>query len=173
LSQRLSARLNPNQTTNAPNYGAAWVFIQSVLLLAVVVLGVVDRGDWTRIWLITGGAAMFVAGGAIGVAGVGVLGRNRTPFPQPRADSELVQHGIYAHLRHPLYTSVMLASFGWALIWQSGAAAVAALVLVPFLLAKARHEERWLRVKFPGYADYARRVPAFLPRVRLRPHRTR
>ena len=77
-----------------------------------------------------------------------VLGKNRTPYPQPRADSELIQHGIYARVRHPLYTSVMLASLGWAMIWQSAAAFGAALVLIPFFHAKARREERWLGEQF-------------------------
>jgi protein-S-isoprenylcysteine O-methyltransferase Ste14 len=58
----------------------------------------------------------------------------------------------------------MLASFGWALIWQSGSSLLAALALVPFFHAKARREERWLREMFPGYTDYARRVPRFVPR---------
>jgi len=148
--------------------GALWVAAQTVLLLAVVVLAVVQAGDWTRTGLIAAGALLFTAGGVFGVAGVVVLGRNRTPFPRPREGSELVQRGIYARVRHPLYTSVMLSSLGWALIWQSTPALGVALVLIPFFWAKARHEEKWLREKFPGYADYARRVPPFLPRLRRR-----
>lgn len=163
----------PKPSAHLADRGHVWVVAQSLLLLAVVLLGVLYPGDWTRTGIIVTGAVLFVSGGVIGIAGVLVLGRNRTPFPRPREDSQLVQRGIYAHVRHPLYASVMLSSFGWALIWQSAAALVPAWVLVPFLLAKARHEERWLRVQFPGYADYARRVPAFLPRLRLKPPRAR
>jgi protein-S-isoprenylcysteine O-methyltransferase Ste14 len=109
-------------TNNFVARGGAWVIIQFVLMTAVIVLGVVFHGDWTRLSVIVTGALLFVLGGGFGIAGVAVLGRNRTPYPQPRAGSELVQHGIYARVRHPLYTSVMLASLGWALIWQSGPA---------------------------------------------------
>jgi protein-S-isoprenylcysteine O-methyltransferase Ste14 len=144
--------------------GGAWVIAQSIVMTAVVWLGVVFRGDWTRLAVILPGVVLFAVGGCFGIAGVAVLGRNRTPFPQPREDSELVQRGIYAVVRHPLYTSVMLASLGWSLIWQSWPALVAALVLVPFFHAKARREERWLRGQFPGYVDYERRVPRFIPR---------
>lgn len=164
----MSPALNPSG--NLRGGGLGWVIIQSILMLAVLALGILGQGDWTRIWLIVTGAVLFLAGGALGVAGVIVLGRNRTPFPQPRAGSELVQHGVYARMRHPLYTSVMVSSLGWALIWQSPAAVVAALVLIPFFMAKARHEEHWLRAKFPGYAEYARRVPAFWPRIRWKRH---
>lgn len=144
--------------------GGGWVVAQSILMAAVIVLGVRLPGDWTRLPIIAAGAVLFTVGGVIGVAGVAVLGRNRTPFPRPRVGSELVESGIYAQVRHPLYTSVILASLGWALIWQSGAAFGAALSLIPFFHAKARREERWLAKTFPGYADYARRVPRFLPR---------
>ena len=129
-------------------------------------LGVVFHGDWTREWLIAAGLVLFVTGGVFGIAGVAALGRNRTPFPQPRADSELVQSGIYASVRHPLYTSVMLASVGWVLIWQSAPALMPALALIPFFHAKARREERWLREKFPSYSGYEKHTPRFLPRLR-------
>jgi len=153
----------PNQSRDR---GGIWVIVQSVLMLAVIVLGVGKSGDWTRTGVIIAGVLLFMVGGVLGVAGVMVLGRNRTPYPRPREGSELVQRGIYRLVRHPLYTSVMLSSFGWALIWQSPPALIAALLLVPFFRAKARREECWLRETFSGYADYARRVPPFLPRLR-------
>lgn len=145
--------------------GGWWVLGQSVLMLAVVGLGVAFPGDWSRRTLILAGTLLFAMGGVFGLAGVVVLGRSRTPFPKPSEQTRLVQHGIYARVRHPLYTSVMLASLGWALIWQSGPALVAALVLLPFFDCKARQEERWLRVRFSEYADYQRRVRRFLPGI--------
>lgn len=146
--------------------GGAWVLAQSVLMTAAVALGVVFHGDWTNTVVITLGFALFVGGGIVGIAGVRVLGRNRTPFPRPREGSAFIQHGIYARVRHPLYLSVMLASLGWALIWQSGPSLLVALALIPFFHAKAGREEQWLREVFPGYADYEKHVPRFLPRLR-------
>ena len=149
--------------------GGAWVVAQSILMIAVILLGVVFPGDGSRLAVIATGVVLFGAGGCFGIAGVIVLGRNRTPFPQPRPGSELVQRGIYARVRHPLYTSVMLASLGWALIWQSAAAFAAAIALIPFFHAKARREERWLCEMFPGYADYQKQVPRFIPRLQRAP----
>jgi protein-S-isoprenylcysteine O-methyltransferase Ste14 len=149
--------------------GGGWVVIQFALMIAVIVLGLVFPSDWTNWSVIVVGLVLLTAGGWFGIAGVKLLGRNRTPFPQPRDDSELVQAGIYARVRHPLYTSVMLVSVGWALIWQSWPAGIPALALIPFFHAKARREERWLREKFPGYAAYEKRVPRFLPRWRPDP----
>jgi protein-S-isoprenylcysteine O-methyltransferase Ste14 len=145
--------------------GGWWVVVQSILMLLVILLGAMLPGNWSRIGLSAVGAGIFALGGYFGIAGVIVLGKNRTPFPEPRFGSELVQHGIYARVRHPLYTSVMLVSLGWALIWQSVASLIAALALIPFFQAKARREELQLCKTFPDYADYARRVPRFLPRL--------
>lgn len=42
-------------------------------------------------------------------------------------------------------------------------ALLVAAMLIPFFHAKARREERWLREKFPEYAEYERRVRRFIP----------
>ena len=115
--------------------GGLWVVVQFVLMIAVIVLGVVLRGSGWGGALIASGIALFGLGAIFGIAGAVALGRNRTPFPRPRVNSKLIQHGIYARVRHPLYTSVMLISLGWALLWQSASALVAALVLIPFFHA--------------------------------------
>ncbi len=102
-------------------------------------------------------------GAAFGIAGAAVLGRNRTIFLRPREGSELIERGVYRLVRHPLYTSVVLLSFGWALFWASGAALVVAVGLALFLVAKARNEERMLLEAFPAYAAYKRRVKSMIP----------
>ena len=143
--------------------GGWWVVAQAILMLAVVVLGVAAPGDWTRPWLSAIGVVLFLIGGAVGVVGLRALGVNRTPFPMPGQGSRLVRDGIYSRVRHPLYTSVMLASLGWGLLWESAPAAVMALALIPFFDAKARREERWLRARYADYAAYESRVRRFIP----------
>lgn len=142
-----------------------WVFGQSVLMLAVIILGVTQRGEWHSEAGFAAGAVCFALGAVTGIWGVRSLGRSRTPKPTPRPDSELVQHGIYRHLRHPLYSSVMLASLGWALLWASIAAAVMTMVLCVFFDAKARLEERLMQTRFPEYAAYRQGTWRFLPGV--------
>jgi protein-S-isoprenylcysteine O-methyltransferase Ste14 len=98
-----------------------------------------------------------------GLGGALVLGRNLTPFPKPSSTARLVQHGVYALIRHPLYTAVTCAALGWGVLWASWPAVAAALVLGLYLDTKARHEERALLKEFPEYADYQRRVRRFVP----------
>jgi protein-S-isoprenylcysteine O-methyltransferase Ste14 len=143
--------------------GGIWAIVQFLLKGAVIGLGILFRGGWSSVPLQIAGLVLFVAGIVFFIAGVAVLGRNLTPLPQPRPGGGFVRHGVYARVRHPLYSSVTLISLGWALLWQSWPSLLAALALIPFFYAKARREERWLSERFADYADYARRVPRFIP----------
>lgn len=144
--------------------GGAWVATQFVLMLALLGAGPMWRGQWDARSAFAG-AVLVLIGAWLGIAGVRVLGVNRTPFPAPKSGSELVTTGIYARVRHPLYASVIALGFGWALLWRSAPALALAAVQVVFFGLKAQLEERLLRAQFPGYADYAARVPRFLPRL--------
>jgi len=146
-------------------HGSAWVAAQFSLMLALLVAGPLWRVQWTG-WAAPGlGLVLVLIGAWFGLAGVRVLGVNRTPFPEPKRGSQLITTGIYAHVRHPLYASVIALGFGWALLWRSWPALVLAAAQIAFFHAKARLEERLLRARFSDYADYARRVPRFIPRL--------
>ena len=93
------------------------------------------------------------------------LGSNITPFPKPSEKAQLVRRGIFSLIRHPIYTGVMFASLGWALVWQSWPTLLMALVLILFFDAKARREEEWLREKFSEYGEYEKCVKRFIPRI--------
>jgi protein-S-isoprenylcysteine O-methyltransferase Ste14 len=145
--------------------GGAWVLVQSVLMALVLVLGPLCPGTslpgWRWPLAITAG----VLGVLFGIAGAWVLGRNRTIFPHPNPGSELIQHGIYRWVRHPLYTSLALLATAWAVGWGSWAAGVAGLIQTVVLDLKSRREEVWLRNRFPEYDRYARRVRRLVPGV--------
>lgn len=145
--------------------GGRWVIAQSILTLAVLALAPVLRGQGRNAPITILGLVLFGVGSWFGIAGVRSLGRNRTPYPQPLEDSTLVQHGVYKVVRHPLYSSLMFLSVGWAMVWGSSAALAAAGALTLLLHAKARREERWLRERYSEYRDYERRVKRFVPGV--------
>ena len=144
--------------------GGAWVAGQGILLMAVALLAVCFRGGGFPI-VVVAGVALMLVGAGVALAGAMALGRNLTPFPKPSAQAQLVRHGIYAVIRHPLYTSVIAVALGWALVWQSWPSLLVAVTLIPFFSAKARREERWLREKFPEYAAYEQRVRRFIPGI--------
>ena len=149
--------------SNFVQRGGLWVVGQIVLMCAVVAGGLLYRNQWHCLAAsLCGGALLLVAAGC-GIAGAISLGRNLSPLPKPSSGTQLVQTGVYRFMRHPLYTAVLCGSIGWALVWQSWPALLAALALVPLLAAKARREERWLRQQFPEYAAYEQRVQRFIP----------
>ncbi len=143
--------------------GGLWVLGQSVLLLAVIAASIIYRNQWEGHFLTLCGVFLLLVAAGCGLAGAVSLGRNLTSFPKPSASARLVQTGIYGLMRHPLYTAVFCGSVGWSLVWRSWPALLAALALAPFLDAKARREERWLRQRFPEYAGYEQRVRRFIP----------
>jgi protein-S-isoprenylcysteine O-methyltransferase Ste14 len=145
--------------------GGAWVIGQAGLLLGVVGLGLFFHSGSRSFVAFVLGAGCIVVGAVFGIAGALALGHNLTPFPKPAPHAQLVRHGIYARIRHPLYTSVVFISIGWALVWHSWPALLAALALAPFFGAKARREERWLGERFPEYVGYLRDTRRFIPWV--------
>lgn len=85
--------------------------------------------------------------------------------PVPRAGGQLVQHGPYRWIRHPMYTSVGCFAAGCAAAASTAPAWGAALVLAAVLAGKAALEERWMAEAHPSYADYRRRSWRFVPWV--------
>ena len=78
--------------------------------------------------------------------------------------------GPYAHVRHPQYVGFVLIMFGFLLQWPTLLTLAMFPVLVWMYVHLARQEEREVRAQFgETYAEYARRVPAFVPRIAGQP----
>jgi protein-S-isoprenylcysteine O-methyltransferase Ste14 len=86
-----------------------------------------------------------------------------------RQEHALRTTGPYAITRHPIYTGMLTMFAGTALALGFGRWTFLFLILTVGLSVKARIEERLLSSAFPTrYAEYRRRVPALIPRPRLR-----
>lgn len=83
---------------------------------------------------------------------------------------DFVEKGIYRHVRHPMYSGIMLIMF--AMPGQSiNSLALYAFVAAYFIVGSRFEESRLLKAH-PEYADYRKRVPPFIPRLpRRRKHR--
>ena len=135
--------------------GGRWVVAQFALMAVILVLGVVP-GDWPG-WLRVVGLVMLGGGLVGGFWAVRTLGESLTPYPRPPKDGVLVEAGPYRFVRHPIYLAGTLLFLGAALA-ASVASTIAALFLPALWHFKAGVEERHLVERFPGYADYRRRV---------------
>lgn len=117
--------------------------------------------------LTTLGWILVIAGSALLVVGHINVGM-RSHLPSAR--DTLVQHGLYAYIRHPIYASGLLILPGLVLIRPSLTVLVVSAIVLAWLYVQARLEEIDLIQRLPQYQDYMRDVPRFIPR--LRPVRT-
>ncbi|UVW29308.1 isoprenylcysteine carboxylmethyltransferase family protein [Massilia sp. H6] len=145
--------------------GASWVVVQAALLILLV--------------LAPGGSAPAAYDGGVRLAGwiagiIGMLlflssvlnlGRSFTPFPRPVDDGELVTHGVYRLVRHPMYLAAILVCLGFSLATASGARLLVTLVLFIFFDLKSRREERWLVERYPAYRQYQQQSKRLIPWV--------
>lgn len=145
--------------------GEGWVAIQGLLLAITAAAGSLGP-SWTgaiRIGTSIVGAVLIAGGGALAIRGLRDLRDALTPLPYPRADAELVETGVYALVRHPIYGGLVLAAVGWGLLTASPEALVAGVILLGFFELKSRREEAWLEDRFAGYAAYRERTRRLIP----------
>jgi protein-S-isoprenylcysteine O-methyltransferase Ste14 len=104
---------------------------------------------------------------AVGVAAIWTLGRQWSVDARVLPEHKLVQHGPYAYVRHPIYSSMfgMLLATGLSMSSLFGLVTGSGVFLVGTAL-RVHYEERLLRERFGlAFEQYAEAVPAFLPRV--------
>lgn len=106
-----------------------------------------------------------VIAAALGVGGSLTLREYITPLPYPVDHSKLVDTGVYSLVRHPLYSSQLLAAAGWAVFSLSLSHLFVTIVAALFFNYKASKEEVWLTERHPEYRDYAARVGKFFPGI--------
>jgi protein-S-isoprenylcysteine O-methyltransferase Ste14 len=105
------------------------------------------------------GLVLFMTGWAIQAQ---ALRDNAFAAPVVRHQEErrqvVVDRGLYALVRHPMYAGGIPLFVGLALWLGSYAAAVATVVPLAILIARIHVEERLLTRELPGYEAYMRKV---------------
>lgn len=77
---------------------------------------------------------------------------------------ELVNRGIYRHLRHPQYLGLILMILAFNIQWPTLPTLVMGPILIVMYVRLARREDQDLAAAFgKTYLDYAACTPAFLP----------
>lgn len=140
--------------------GRYWVGAQLVWF-ATIAVGLVYDGslpgsDIDPIRVL--GGVLALIGAVVGLLAARSLGRALSILPEPVRDVSLVETGVYAHARHPIYGAVFLVMLGVSFLLASRAGTALSVGLVLFFWAKSTYEERQLRIAYPGYSSYRRRV---------------
>ena len=136
-------------------------------LLAAYLPAYTDRIDF---WTLDGdtlrwaGVALFVAGGALRIWPVFVLGRRFSGLVAIQPGHTLVTGGVYSIVRNPSYLGLLVNLLGWALAFRSAAGVLLVALIIPPLVARIRAEEALLRAQFGDeYDAYFARTWRLIP----------
>jgi protein-S-isoprenylcysteine O-methyltransferase Ste14 len=148
-----------------------WVLIAFAVLGLLIAL-VPAYTDAHEIWVLDGdavrwlGLPLFVAGGALRLWPVFVLGRRFSGLVAIQPGHTLVTNGAYRMIRHPSYLGLLAGSLGWVLVFRSAAGVLLVALMVPPLLARINAEEALLREEFGAeYEAYRARTWRLIPGV--------
>ncbi len=110
---------------------------------------------------------IFLTGVGVGLIFISMfhLNKNLSPFPTPKEDSKLVTTGIFAFLRHPIYTGILITTFFLAVYLQSGFKLIIVFFLAILFYFKSAFEEKKLLQKFPEYKNYKKHTGRFWPKI--------
>ena len=131
---------------------------------AFVIVGILPRSLPTHVLaLAVPGAVLFACGIALAVWARLHLGRDWGMPTSQRADPELVTSGPYRFVRHPIYTGLLTALLGTALV-DSLTGLIVVAVLVPYFYYCGTVEEKNLTASFPAaYPEYKKSTKMLIP----------
>jgi len=80
---------------------------------------------------------------------------------------QLVTTGIFQHIRHPHYTSLLIVAYGLALFFYSSAALLIATLAIPLMIWSIIDEEQHLIRQYgKEYKQYMKQVPwRLIPKI--------
>jgi protein-S-isoprenylcysteine O-methyltransferase Ste14 len=94
------------------------------------------------------------------------LGRWYSSFLVIKDGHQLIRHGIYRYLRHPIYTGTVTALIGVPLFMSSVYGFATMLLIIPLFLNRIRMEEEMLIGEFgPDYVAYMETTKRLIPFV--------
>jgi protein-S-isoprenylcysteine O-methyltransferase Ste14 len=96
------------------------------------------------------------------------LGLNWSITLEMRKGHELIMHGVYRHIRHPMYAAIFLFAVAQALLLQNWLAGWAGFVTVALLYFVRTPREEKMMCEFFGqsYRDYMQRTGRLFPRLK-------
>jgi protein-S-isoprenylcysteine O-methyltransferase Ste14 len=138
---------------NSKRLALIYVVVQAIILLLLVFLRRFTIIGTSFEWL--GGLGVLLSAYSIRTS--------LTALPLPKEKGQLATGGLYKYVRHPMYTSVLLLSFGIALLSGQGLKYLLVLALCLLFYYKTKYEEKYLSLKYPSYKDYAKHTPRLIP----------
>lgn len=93
------------------------------------------------------------------------LGKYYAERVEVQPEHRVIDSGPYKHMRHPVITSFFGIAAGLFFVNPALTTLAALAYAIWDFTRAAKQEEELLMNTLPGYADYARRTPRYLPRL--------
>lgn len=161
----------------SPTVHRAWlVLLKSVYLAPLAIYAWTLYGITDLRWYDVGSLVLTAIGAFLAVRAKIDLGQHHAWAGYHRDNTQVVTHGVYAFIRHPIYAGILsfiagglctaLPRVSWTLIALGSASLV---YIVGFLTLAARRESTRLTVVHGDeYGEYKKQVHPFLPIKRYR-----
>ena len=170
VSARHRIRNTPDAPAKHESFAGRLVYMVILILGFVLLFGRVRMSyGQMRLWSASRisdalGLAIQAIGLAFSVWARRALGKNWAARVTIGAKQELIVAGPYRIVRHPIYSGLLFALIGTAVIAVNLNALAGFLLILVSVVIKLRREESALREHFgEAYADYASQVPALVP----------
>ncbi len=124
--------------------------------LEAVLRGGAEEGRLAGVFLFLVGVVLYRRAGRD-------LGDALSPFVEPRPGVALVRHGLYRHLRHPMYLGQACIALGAPLTLGARWTAWLAVPALAVLVVRVAVEEEALARTFPEYPRYAAESKRIVP----------
>lgn len=112
------------------------------------------------------GLFIVLAGLILNITSAVTLWRNYSSFLMIRENHQLVRHGSYKIIRHPIYLGVVMVTVGIAIFCYSPLGFIIMLILIPLFLNRIRLEEAMLIEVFgEEYRSYQKLSKKIVPFV--------
>ena len=133
-----------------------------------VATGIPEGADYrASAWAVVPGALVFASGLWVFRKSHKDLGRNWSVTLEIRKEHKLVNTGLYALIRHPMYTSFLLMGIGQAFLlsnWVAGLSGLVGFAVLFFMRVDA--EERMMLENFGSeYRAYTARTKRIIPYI--------
>jgi len=130
--------------------------VQSVLLAAFAGTVLLDRSPnlFDDPFLTVVGQIVALAGVVLIFVAINTMGKAVQVDAAPKEGAGLVTRGVYARLRHPIYTGIAVVIAGFVLRGITPSGAIVGAVALVYLWFKSRYEEKLLAARYPEYEDY-------------------
>lgn len=112
-------------------------------------------------------AGSVLAGAGIVIRAVGhfELGSGFSPYVEKGEGQKLVESGMYARIRHPMYTGSILIFLGMPLVLAVWSAWLFSALGLAGILIRMRKEEAFLSKELPGYREYLKKTWRLVPYI--------